>query len=173
MSHASKKIDWCLKKAEKELAERKGEGKSPKHRGLVKAKPSREEAKNHLDKAEHNLKATKYLIRGDFTDTSIETVFYSMYQCFLSIATRFGYDSGNQTCTISLMQHLKEEGKISLDDKFLKYFMYDDGEINESVIETREEFTYGTKFKVEKRLLDFFVKECKELIDVTREIVLK
>lgn len=33
MSHAKNKVEWCLKKAEKELKE------SRKHRGLVKTKP--------------------------------------------------------------------------------------------------------------------------------------
>ena len=44
MSHAWNKMEWCLKKAEKEMKE-KG-----KHRGLVIAKPDMEEAKRHLKK---------------------------------------------------------------------------------------------------------------------------
>jgi len=51
MSEAKNKVDWCLKKAEKELKA------STKHRGLIKAKLSIEEAKKHISKAEHNFKA--------------------------------------------------------------------------------------------------------------------
>ena len=61
MSHAKNKVDWCLKKAEKELEE------SDTHMGLVKVEPDKEEAKNHIEKAEHYLKATSYLKEGNFT----------------------------------------------------------------------------------------------------------
>lgn len=162
MSQASKQVDWCLKKAQ---------GRKPRHRGLLKVEPNTEEAKEHIAKAEHNLDVTEYLVKGRFTDTSIGTVFYTMYQCFLAIASKFGYESGNQACTIALMEHLKEESRISIDDKFIKYFKYEDDKIKESVIEMREDYTYGTDIKIDKSKIDFFVKECKELIDITKEIV--
>lgn len=38
MSHAKNKLDWCLKKAEKELSV------SDKHRGLVQIKPDMEKS---------------------------------------------------------------------------------------------------------------------------------
>ena len=44
MSHAKNKLDWCLKKAKKELAD------SPKHRGLVKIEPSADLAKEYIKK---------------------------------------------------------------------------------------------------------------------------
>jgi len=50
MSHAKNKLDWCLKKAEKELKEH------GKHRGLVIIKPDKKQALEHIKKAEHNLK---------------------------------------------------------------------------------------------------------------------
>ena len=40
-------VEWCLKKAEKEL---KADGK---HRGLVKVTSDKKKAKEHLAKAEH------------------------------------------------------------------------------------------------------------------------
>lgn len=46
MSHAKNKVEWCLRKAEKELAEGK------KHRGLIKVEPSLEKSKDHISKAE-------------------------------------------------------------------------------------------------------------------------
>ena len=70
MSQASKHIEWCLKKADKEIEECKKLGKRIKHRGILKIKPDTEEAKGHIAKAEHNLKASKYLEESEFLDMS-------------------------------------------------------------------------------------------------------
>jgi len=167
MSRASKYVDWCLKKAEKEIKESREGGKRAKHRGLVRIEGDIKEAQKHLEKAEHYLKVTEYLIKGNFSDISLGTLFYTMYQCFLAVASKFGYESRNQSCTISLMYYLKEQGKINLDERFLKYFEYEAG----SIIELREDYTYGTDIEADKSKINFFVKECKELIDFTKEVV--
>ena len=172
MSQASKHLEWCLKKAEEEIEECKKKGLKPKHRGLLKIEPNTEEADKHIKKAEHNLAVTEYLLKGGFTDTSIGTIFYTMYQCFLAITSKFGYETANQTCTIALIEYLKEERKINLDDRFIKYFKYEE-ENKESVIDMREDYTYGTDIKVDKTKINFFIKECKELIDNTKEIIYK
>ena len=62
MSHAKNKVEWCITKAKKELQAGK------KHRGLVKVDANLKRAREHLAKAEHNLKVTLYLQRGGFTD---------------------------------------------------------------------------------------------------------
>ena len=170
MSQASKHIDWCLKKAQEEIEECKHLGKKFKHRGLFKVEASLEEAKKHIIKAEHNLVVTEYLVKGGFTDASIGKIFYTMYQCFLAIAAKFGYSSGNQTCTIALIEYLKEENKIDLDLKFIKYLQYQD-ENKESVIEMREDSTYGTELEVDKSRIDFLIRESKELIEATKQII--
>jgi hypothetical protein len=56
--HAKNKVEWCLKKAEKELE------KEQKHRGLVKTAPDIDKVRNHIEKAEHNVKAALYLQKG-------------------------------------------------------------------------------------------------------------
>ena len=50
MSHAKNKLRWCLQKAKKELQEGR------KHRGLIEVMPDSERAREHIAKAEHNLK---------------------------------------------------------------------------------------------------------------------
>ena len=167
MSKASKHVEWCIKKAEKEVKECEEKGKTPKHRGLLKISPDDKDAKAHLQKAEHYLSVTEYLIKGNFSDITLGTLFYTMYQCFLAIASKFGYESRNQTCTISLIEFLKEQGKINIDERFLRYFDYE----SDSIIELRENYTYGTKIKADKSKIEFFIKECKELIDSTKEII--
>lgn len=170
MSQSSSHVEWCLKKAQKEIIESEKLGKKPKHRGLMKSEPNFEESKKHVEKAKHNLEVTEYLIEGGFTDVSVGTIFYSMYQCFLAISLAFGYESGNQTCTIALIQHLKEKGKIKLDDKFINYFKYDE---SNNIIGMREDYTYGAEIKADKTRVNFLIKESKELLDITKEIIYK
>ncbi len=89
MSEAKNKVEWCLKKAKKELEA------SKKHRGLVKAKPNLEEAKKHVAKAEHNFKAALSFEKTGFSDWSVSAAFYTIYHCFLAIIVKFGYESRN------------------------------------------------------------------------------
>ncbi|MEK6863964.1 MAG: HEPN domain-containing protein [Nanoarchaeota archaeon] len=169
MSHAWNKMEWCLKKAEKEMKE-KG-----KHRGLVMAKPDMEEAKRHLKKAEHNLLAISYFSDGGFSDWSMSAAFYCIYHCFLAIAANFGYDSKNQECTIALIKYLKQEGKIELDEKFIAALgLFDEtGRHETSIIEDREEYTYGTSISVgNKKEIEKSIALCKECLNDTKALVL-
>ena len=59
MAHLENKIEWCLNKAKKEGA---------KHRGIKEVEPDIKKANKHIEKANHNLKAMIYLIKGNFSD---------------------------------------------------------------------------------------------------------
>ena len=76
VSQASKHVDWCLNKATKEVEECQKLGKRPKHRGLLKSDPDNEEARKHLAKAEHNLKAITHFKDTGFSDWSMSAGFY-------------------------------------------------------------------------------------------------
>ncbi len=168
MSQASKKVDWCIAKAKRELSE----GKS--HRGLVEGKSNEEKARDHLRKAEHNLSAILYFDKGGFSDWSMSAAFYSMYHCFLAIAVKFGYESRNQECTAALIRHLNEIGKIKLDEKFIKALeSYDVSEAQENtIIEKREEYTYGTSMEVKNREdLKKSIELCKDCLLATKSII--
>ncbi|MEK6887704.1 MAG: hypothetical protein AABX14_02035, partial [Candidatus Aenigmatarchaeota archaeon] len=73
MSHPENKVEWCLKKGEKELKE------GGKHRGLVRIKPDIKKARQHIAKAEHNLKLMIDLKNTEFSDWCGSAAFYSMY----------------------------------------------------------------------------------------------
>ncbi len=174
MSQASNQVKWCLDKAKKEIEECEKLGKRKKHRGLLSIKPDIETAKKHIEKAKHNLKAINHLQKGNFSDISISMVFYSMYHCMLAIVAKFGYESRNQTCTISLIEYLKEEDKIEIDSKFIEMLKYIEAEDEQesNVIEMREEFTYGIEIPAkDKTEIKELIEKCKELIDITSEIV--
>jgi len=168
MSHVENKINWCLKKAERELKE--GE----KHRGLVEIEPNITKAKEHITKAEHNLKATLYLQKGGYTDWCSSSIFYSIYHCFLAIAAKFGYESRNQECTFALISSLIEENKISLEAKDLE--KVSSLEVNESheasiVINLREEYQYNTKVSLSNNEYEEILNLAKKILDKSKEII--
>lgn len=173
MSQASKQIEWCLNKARKEIGECKRIGKRPKHRGLLKTNLDIEGAKKHIAKAEHNLEAITRFKEIGFSDWSMSAGFYCVYHCFLAIALKFGYESANQTCTISLMRYLNEIKKIKIDEKFIELLEYE-GITESSIIDLREGFTYGVQISIkDETKLNDMKKICRELIDITKEIVYK
>ncbi|MEK6816270.1 MAG: HEPN domain-containing protein [Bacteroidota bacterium] len=174
MPQAQKHIEWCLDKARKEIEECRKQGKRPKHRGLLKVRPDIDEAKKHLEKAEHNLMGITRFKDIGFSDWSMSAGFYCIYHCFLAIAIKFGYESGNQSCTISLMKYLKQTKNLNLNDKFIEMLESEDVNNETSVIDLREDYTYGVQTSMKD---DAKVKElkqaCKEIIDTTKEIIYK
>jgi uncharacterized protein (UPF0332 family) len=167
MSNAKNKVDWCLRKAEKELKE------SDKHRGLVKIKPNKDKAYEHIKKAEHYLKATLYLKDGHFSDISASTVFYSMYQCLLAITIKFGYESRNQTCTFALIHSLIEDGKIDFKKDLIDSISTLDVDKNteDTSIEIRERYQYGTSMSLDDNIYNRNLKLAKEVISKTKLII--
>jgi len=176
MSQASKHVEWCLNKAKKEVEECKKLGKRPKHRGLLKTNPDIDEAKKHLAKAEHDFDGITKFREIGFSDWSMSAGFYCIYHNFLAIAAKFGYESSNQTCTIALMRFLKETRKINFDEKFIEALEYEELEESKenSVIELREDYTYGVQITVkDEAKINELKKICKELIDITKDIIYK
>jgi len=175
MSQASKHVEWCLNKARKEIDECKKLGKRIKHRGLLKSDPDTNEAKKHLAKAEHNLRGITKFKHIGFSDWSMSAGFYCIYHCFLAIAAKFGYESANQTCTISLMRFLNETNQIKLNERFIELLEYEemeDIEEGKSIIDLREDYTYGVQVSVkDETKINDLKKTCKELVDITKGII--
>ena len=160
MAEHSKKVDWCLKKAKKELQENKN------HRGFVKVASNIDMAFKHMDKADHNLKAALFFQENGYSDWSANALFYCMYHCFLAVLAQFGYGSRNQECTLAVIAMLNEEGKIAIDGKFLDTLNITKAkETDQNIIAIREEFQYGTMIEYKK------IKEFKELVDLCRELI--
>lgn len=173
-SQASKHIDWCLKKAEKEIKESEKQKKKVRHRGLLKIEPNMKLAVGHLEKARHNLEVLRLLRENKSSDWSIAAGFYSLYHCFLTIAVKYGYESRNQTCTIALIESLQEEGKISINKEIIDFMKYEEEENTreDSLIDLREDYTYGIDLEVRnEEQLNKIEKLCVEFIDVVKDIV--
>jgi len=175
MPQSYKHVEWCLNKAKREIEECEKLGKRAKHRGLVKIKPDIDEARKHIAKAEHNFKAITRFKEIGFSDWSISAGFYCVYQCFLAIAIKFGYESRNQTCTIALIECLKEQSKIDIDTKFIEMLKQEDMvEMENKIIDMREDYTYGVKISIEDETkINRLVEICREMIDLTKNIIFK
>lgn len=173
-SQASKHLDWCLNKAKKEIEECKKRGKKARHRGILKIEPDKNLALKHLKKARHNLEVFRLLKKNGFSDWSITAGFYILYHCFLAIAVKYGYESRNQICTITLIESLQEDGKISINPDIIEFMKYEEEENNRenSIIELREDYTYGVDLEVkEEKHLERIEKLCIEFIDTTKNIL--
>lgn len=162
MSHCKNKVDWCLKKAEKELES------GYKHRGLIKTKEDKKQALAHIAKAEHDLMAAIDFAKIGYSDWSASAFFYSMYHCLLAIAAKLGYESRNQECTFALIYSLIEDGRINLNkillDKRTLLDAQKDNEENSTSVEIREKYQYGTRISLDENLY-------KELLDLSRKIL--
>lgn len=159
MSHAENKLDWCLKKAEKE---------GLKHRGIRKNNPNILESNKHIKKAEHNLKTMIYLIKGNIFDWAVSCSFYSMYHCLLALLAKHGFESRNQECTFAAIEYLIEEKKIGIDLNKIRKISSLEGTYSTDIITLREEFQYGTRTVLEHEKIKKLLEETKEFIELTR-----
>tara|TARA_Y100000310_G_C20691075_1_gene822245 strand:+ start:4055 stop:4546 length:492 start_codon:yes stop_codon:yes gene_type:complete len=153
-----KHVDWCLRKAKKEM----DEGKD--HKGLVKISPDKDLALDHIEKAEHNLKAFIHNLH-DFSDVSETLGFYAAYHCCLSIIAKYGYESKNQECTFSIIKLLIENEEI--DNNLLDYIT----RLENQVRTDREGSQYSPVLEVSTNKTQDLLELCQEMLNITRGIV--
>ena len=167
MSHAKNKVIWCLNKAKKEVKE-KG-----KHRGIIQIEPNKVRDLEHIKKAEHNLEGAINFHKNGFSDWSASAFFYSIYQSFLAIAIKWGYESGNQECTFALMHYLIEEKKIDLDKELIDKVATLDVQKEEksTSVEIREKYQYGTGLSIEENLYQELFLIAKKVLSKAKTIV--
>jgi uncharacterized protein (UPF0332 family) len=138
---------------------------------MRKISPSKRTSMEHIEKAKHNLKAADYNIRGNFEDWAISQLYYSVYHSFLSILFMKGYESKNHECTINAIEYFIIEGEIDLDLEDIAFVRTAEQMTQKDAKSLREEFQYGTKTKVNKELLENFLRKSKEIVEKV-EVVL-
>lgn len=166
MAHAENKVDWCLRKAGKELKE------TGKHRGLVRIAPDKALALAHLQKAEHSLKAVTDFQKIGYSDWSASAAFYAVYHCLLAIAAKNGYESRNQECTFALIRYLIENKKVELDPGLLeKISRLDPEKSRESptITDIREMQQYGVATSLGNDTLERALDVAKTVLDAAKE----
>ena len=155
MPQIDEHLKWCLK--------------DPKR--LIKTKPVLDLAQKHVKKSEYNYGVVQTLERLKIFDWAFNVGFYAIYHCFLAILAKYGYESKNQACTITVLLTLINENKLNLDKDLVTQFDTLDVEksiTNPTVRESRELSTYGVETSIDSQQL----KRIKELIlKVQRETI--
>jgi len=148
-------LKWCLKDP----------------RRLIKEKPDLDLAQKHLEKSKYNYGVVQTLERLKIYDWALNVGFYAIYHCFLAIMWKYGYNSKNQSCTITVLLKLIDEKKLDLDRDLVSQFDTLDVEkdlINPTVRQEREISTYGVETSIDLEHL----KKIKELVlKVQRETI--
>lgn len=163
ISNVKSKIEWCLKKGKTQR----------KHRGLRLVEPNITKSREHLDKAEHNLRFLEEVQKlGSFDDWIFSIAFYSAYHACLALLRHFGYESRNQTCTFIVMQKFINEKKINISSEELeKIRKLEEYEPKENMKTLREEFQYGTETKAKKELIELTVENTKNFVEKIKTIL--
>ena len=155
MPQIDEHLKWCLK--------------DPKR--LIKTKSDLGLAQKHVKKSEYNYGVVQTLERLKIYDWSFNVGFYAIYHCFLAILAKYGYESRNQACTITVLLTLINDKKLDLDKDLVTQFDTLDVEksiANPTVRESREISTYGVETSIDLQQL----KKIKELIlKVQRETI--
>ena len=148
-------LKWCLKDAKR----------------LVKVKPDAELAQKHVKKSEYNYGVLQTLERLKIYGWALNVGFYAIYHCFLALLAKYGYQSRNQACTITVLLTLINENKLDLEKDLVTQFDTLDVEENlasPTIRMEREVSTYGVETSIDLEQL----KKIKELIiKVQRETI--
>lgn len=155
MPQIEEHLKWCLKDTKR----------------ITQAKPDLPLAQKHLKKSEYNYGVLQTLESLKLNDWAFNVGFYAIYHCFLAILAKYGYESRNQACTITVLLTLINENKLDLDKDLISKFDTLDAEksiTSPTVRENREYFTYGVETSIDLQQL----KNIKELIiKVQRETI--
>ena len=157
MPQIDEHLKWCLK--------------DPKR--LVKTKPDLDLAQKHVKKSEYNYKVVQTLERLKTYDWAFNVGFYAVYHCFLAILAKYGYESRNQACTITVLHTLINDKKLNFDKDLVTQFDTFDVEkniTNPTVRESREISTYGVETSIDlqqlKRVKGLILKVQRETIEI-------
>lgn len=157
MPQLDKHLKWCLNDSKR----------------LKKVKPDQELAQKHLKKSEYNYEVLQLLERMKKYDWALNVGFYAIYHCFLATLAKYGYESRNQSCTITVLLSLIQEKKIDFDKDLVIQFDTLDIEkdaTSPTVRKSREISTYGVETSIDlqqlKRIKELIIKVQRETIKI-------
>ncbi len=160
MSQVENHLEWCLK--------------DPKR--LMKTRPDMDLARKHLKKSEYNYGVVQTLEKLKIYDWALNVGFYSIYHCFLAILSKYGYESRNQSCTITVLLSLIDRRELNLDKSLVLQFDTIDIEkdmTSPTVRLERELLTYGVETSINqdrlKKVKEIIVKVQRETIKILAE----
>lgn len=153
-------LRWCLKDEKR----------------LVKTRPNLDLAQKHLKKSEHDYNIMQTLEKLKIYDWALNIGFYAVYHCFLAILAKYGYESRNQSCTITVLLNLIEQKKLNMDERLvLEVDTLDvDKDITSPTIRMKREIaTYGVETSIDvmqlKSIKELIIKVQRETIKILEE----
>jgi len=142
-------LDWCLK--------------DEKRMKIIA--PNEILSKEHIEKAKHNLRAADFNLKGEFEDWAVSQSYYAMYHALLAILFKKGFESKNHLCTINTVEYLIDTDEIGLSKEDLAFIKTTEQMTNKDAKSLREEFQYGTKTQVNKKILQELIVKSKEIVE--------
>ncbi|MBU0963342.1 MAG: hypothetical protein KKD48_05550 [Nanoarchaeota archaeon] len=106
MPQIDEHLKWCLKDSKR----------------LIKTKADLDLAQKHIKKSEYNYSVVQTLEKLKIYGWALNVGFYAIYHCFLAILAKYGYESKNQACTITVLLALINEKKLDLDKDLVAQF---------------------------------------------------
>ncbi len=118
----------------------------------------------------------KLLEKSKKYDWALNVGFYAIYHCFLAILAKQGYESKNQSCSITVLLKLIEDKKLEFDKDLVLQFDtldVDKEAASPTVRQSRETSTYGVITKVDtkqsERVKELITKIQRETIKVLNQ----
>ena len=142
---------------------------------LFRQNVDKEEVKGHLLKAEHNLRFISVIAKEQFYDWALTGCYYSCYHAALALIQTKGYTSKKHLATILVI--IKEFYKKELtkeDIEMLSDFLdYEDVLFYVETKDKREDATYSTKTRFDKKEVDRLRIQAAMFVDKIKDIVNK
>jgi uncharacterized protein (UPF0332 family) len=88
-----------------------------------------------------------------------------MYHCLLAILWKQGYESRNQACTFAAVENLIAEKKITVTMEELESIQESSNGHDETVVDLREYYQYGTDTMIKKNKLNKLKEEAKQFVE--------
>lgn len=141
---------------------------------VLKKESSKGEIKGHITKAENNLDFIKDNMKLNYLDWSITGCYYACYHAALALILTKGYNSKNHLATLLVLIKEFYKDKINEEDLELlvKFLDYQDVLFYVESKNKREDATYSTKTKFEKREVEqlrikavMFVSKIKNILN--------
>lgn len=133
--------------------------------------PNEGKVQEHLAKAQRNLKLIEDLLQLRYGDWAVSAIFYSMYHCLLAVLWRNGYESRNQACTFAVMEKLITDNKIAITIDELQRIQESTTGHDETVVDLREFYQYGTETEVDQEKVIRLQQEAKEFVTKIRTLL--
>ena len=157
----------CFKQALKD------EEKGKKHKGLLLARPSVEEAERYVKKARTNLELCAFYKEKGFDYKISEEWFYTLYYYALAILARFGVESRSQKCTALFIEYIKSKGLIDYEQEFITRISVHAEKSLKTDVDERETARYSslTKSKEIESRYEYMDELCKKAISQAEDII--